>query len=128
VRLLLDTQLMIAVVAQSHRLSTTARSLIEDKNNDVFFSVVSIWEVAIKCSLERNDFTYEPDFMREALLENDFTELEMTAAHAIGVRILPHLHKDPFDRLLIAQAISENILLMTTDRKISAYPGPIRLV
>ena len=93
-----------------------------------FFSAVSLWEVAIKRGLGRADFQVDPRVLRRGLLENDYVELAVTGAHAVAVDLLPPIHKDPFDRLLIAQAGVEGLTLVTADRTVARYPGPIRLL
>ncbi len=127
-RLLLDTHLLLWAAENPKRLSPQALSLIEDGNNEVFFSAASIWETAIKHSRGRNDFQTEPGQFRLALLANQFSELPVTGEHAAAVAHLLPIHKDPFDRILIAQATIEGITLLTSDQKIASYPGPIRQV
>ncbi len=126
--LLLDTHLLIWAAQGDPDLSATARTLINDPANQPSFSVVSIWEVAIKHGRGRPDFRVDPAKLRQLLLANGYTELTITSAHALGVAILPHHHKDPFDRLLISQASVEAITLLTADPTLARYPGPIRLV
>jgi PIN domain nuclease of toxin-antitoxin system len=92
------------------------------------FSVVSVWEVAIKSSLRHADFEVSPILLRETLLESGYEELSVMGNHAVAVAGLPPIHKDPFDRLLIAQAMIEGITLLTVDAAIARYPGPIRKV
>lgn len=123
--LLLDTHLLIWMSSASDRLSAVARDLIEDRANRVSFSAASLWEVAIKFSLRRPDFTVEPRILRKHLLDRDFEELAVTGDHAILVDTLPMIHREPFDRLLLAQAVVEGMTLLTTDAKVAAYPGPI---
>ena len=123
-KLLLDTHLLIWA-ASGEGLSAKAVQLIDDPGNELLFSAASIWEVAIKTSLGRPDFQLDPGVFRRELLESGYEELAVTGAHAAGVSTLPDLHKDPFDRLLIAQAIVEGITLLTADRAVLAYPGPI---
>lgn len=101
---------------------------MEDRTQSVAFSVVSIWEIAIKDGLGRPGFRVDPRRMRDAMLALDFEEIMVTADHAIAVGSLPSLHRDPFDRLLVAQAIVEGLTLLTADRTLARYPGPIRLV
>jgi PIN domain nuclease of toxin-antitoxin system len=127
-RLLLDTHLLLWAEASSGRLTQTADELIGSKENQIIFSVLSIWEIAVKFGLGRRDFDVEPSRFRRSLLDTGYEELLITSAHAIGVARLPALHKDPFDRLLVAQAISEGVLLLTSDPLVAQYPGPIRLV
>lgn len=99
-----------------------------DPDNEMFFSSVTIWEIAIKQALKRSGFFGDGRVIRQGLLENGFKELALTSNHAVHVADLPLIHQDPFDRILIAQAISENITLLTSDIKIAQYPGPIRKV
>lgn len=127
-KLLPDTHLLVWSAREPERLSKEARYLIEDARNELFFSAVSIWEVAVKQSLNRNDFNVDARALRRGLLENGYRELTLTGDHAIAISELPPIHQDPFDRILIAQARSENITLLTADALIAKYPGPIRKV
>ena len=127
-RLLLDTHLLIWVAEGSGRLPPAARALIEDTANALAFSVVSLWEIAIKRSLQRPDFRIDSRVLRRGLLENGYEELSVLGSHAVAVEGLPLLHKDPFDRLLIAQATVEGLTLLTADGLMARYPGPIRRV
>ncbi len=124
-KLLLDTHLLLWA-SEGARLSPTAVGLIDDPVNSLFFSAVSIWEVAIKASLKRHDFGIGPAELRRALIAEGYEEIYVTGVHAAAVVDLPDLHRDPFDRLLIAQAISERITLLTVDQVMLQYPGPIR--
>jgi PIN domain nuclease of toxin-antitoxin system len=128
VKLLLDTQLLLWAAGQPERLSKTARKLLDDPGNELLFSAASLWEVAIKSSLGREDFRVEPRLLRRGLLDNGYMELPVTSQHAVGIDGLPPLHKDPFDRLLLSQALSEGITLLTTDAPLAKYPGPVRKV
>jgi PIN domain nuclease of toxin-antitoxin system len=96
--------------------------------NDVWFSVISIWEVAIKFGLGRGEFDVEPRRLRHGLLENGWRELAVSGEHALAIANLPPLHRDPFDRMLVAQAQVEGLTLLTSDRVVAQYPGPVRLV
>ena len=124
-RFLLDTHLLVWAAGSPERLSNTAHTLIQDPSNSLVFSVVSIWEVAIKHGLGRQEFRTDPRVFRLRLLSNGFEELLVTGEQAIGVATLPPLHRDPFDRLLIAQASAEGLTLLSADRLVAAYPGPI---
>jgi PIN domain nuclease of toxin-antitoxin system len=128
VRLLLDTHLLLWAAEEPTRLSDAARKLMNNGGNDLMFSAASFWEIAIKRGLGRNDFRMDPRLLRRGLLDNDYTELQVGSDHAIAIESLPLLHKDPFDRILIAQAIVEGITLLTADPLIAQYPGPIRRV
>ena len=127
-KLLLDTQLLLWAAGQPKRLTRAARALITDPENDLLFSAASLWEVTIKNSLGRKDFRVEPRIFRRGLLDNGYVELSITSQHAVNVDGLPNLHRDPFDRLLIAQALHEGVTLVTSDAQVARYPGPIRKV
>jgi PIN domain nuclease of toxin-antitoxin system len=128
VKFLLDTHILLQAAAEPQRLSRAARALIKDPENDLLFSAVSIWEVAIKNSLGRQDFQVESRLLRRALLDQDYIELPLTGAHASGIDALPPIHKDPFDRLLVAQALAEGIPLLTSDALLAKYAGPVRKI
>jgi PIN domain nuclease of toxin-antitoxin system len=127
-RLLLDTHILLWAANEPERLSAAARALVENPNNDVVFSAISIWEIAIKTGRGRDDFRLHAGFFRRGLFDNGYTELPMTGAHAAALAGLPTIHKDPFDRMLVAQATVEGLTLVTSDPAIANYPGPIRLV
>jgi PIN domain nuclease of toxin-antitoxin system len=112
---------------QSSRLPDTVRGLIADTDNELVFSAASVWEIAIKSALGRADFPYDPTLLRRGLLDNGYEELSVTSAHAVTAASLPPIHKDPFDRMLVAQAIVEGITLITADARVAQYPGPVRL-
>jgi PIN domain nuclease of toxin-antitoxin system len=127
-KLLLDTHLLLWAAGDPKRLSKAARVLIGDAENELLFSAASLWEITIKRSLGRQDFQVDPRLLRRALLDNGYSELPITSEHAVNVDSLPPTHKDPFDRILVAQATVEGITLLTNDRGLSGYPGPIRKV
>jgi PIN domain nuclease of toxin-antitoxin system len=127
-RLLLDSHLLLWGANEPDRLTRSLQTTLEDSANQVVFSVVSIWEIAIKHGQRRADFEADPRVMRRGLLDNGYDELDVSGQHALAVADLPPIHRDPFDRLLIAQATVEGITLMTTDATVARYPGPIRLV
>lgn len=127
-RLLLDTQLLLWAAYTPTRLSPAARALIEEPDHGLTFSPASIWEVVIKCGLGRPDFRVDPRLLRRGLVENGYVELSITSEHVLAVDTLPPLHKDPFDRLLVAQALAEGLPLITADGRLPHYPGDIRLV
>ncbi len=102
--------------------------LLLDTHLLLWAAAASLWEVAIKFGLTRDDFTVDPRLLRRALLEHGYTELAVTGAHAVAVDLLPPIHGDPFDRLLVAQAQIEAITLLTADGIVGRYPGPIRMV
>jgi PIN domain nuclease of toxin-antitoxin system len=127
-KLLLDTQLLLWAAGEPERLSKPARELLGDPRNELLFSAVSLWEIAVKNTLGRADFRVEPRLLRRGLLDNGYAELPMTSQHAVSIDILPPLHKDPFDRLLLAQALTEGVILVTGDALLARYPGPVRKV
>lgn len=126
--LLLDTHLLLWAAANDRMMSAEADRLVQDPANTLWFSAASIWEVAIKRGLDRPDFRTDPGALRAGLLENGYRELAVEGRHCLPLTTLPALHADPFDRILIAQALCEGMSLITADRKVAAYPGPIRLV
>ena len=127
-KLLLDTHLLLWAAGSPGQLSVTARDLMEDPQNELFFSAASLWEIVIKHSLGRADFQVDARVLRRGLLDNDYQELAITSAHAVSIDSLPPIHKDPFDRILVAQAIVEGITLLTADALVAQYPGPVRHV
>ena len=120
-RLLLDTHLLLWAVASSKRLPREVRDLLEDGSHDVYFSAASIWEIAIKSALRRQDFRVDLAAMQEALLSMRLIELPVSAAHAARVAGLPRVHQDPFDRLLVAQSLIESMPLVSADTILDAY-------
>lgn len=127
-KLLLDTQVLLWAAGEPDRLSAAARRLLNDPRNELLFSAASLWEIAIKRMLGREDFRVEPRLLRRGLLDNGYTELPITSQHAVGIESLPPLHKDPFDRLLLSQALEEGITLVTGDAQVAQYGGPVRRV
>jgi PIN domain nuclease of toxin-antitoxin system len=128
VRLLLDTHILLWAASEPHRLPAEARELLSDPANALAYSSASLWEVAIKAGLGRADFRADAALLRRGLLDNGYEELPVTGVHAAAVAGLPPLHRDPFDRMLVAQALTEGLLLVTADPAVAAYPGPIRHV
>ena len=124
-RLLLDTHLLIWAVSKPARLPAKARALMTNEANQLFFSAVSIWEISIKASYKRSDFVVNVPELHGELLRNGYGELAVHSGHTFAVVHLPHLHKDPFDRLLLAQAMREDLTLVTADELLASYPGPI---
>lgn len=127
-KLLLDTHILLWSAGQPDKLSDKARSLLLDASNTLFFSAASIWEIVIKRGLGRDDFKVDPQRLRKQLVINGYEEIAVSSDHAIAVDILAGLHKDPFDRILIAQARSEGMLLMTSDLLVSQYGDGIIVV
>ncbi|MYE47418.1 MAG: type II toxin-antitoxin system VapC family toxin [Chloroflexi bacterium] len=127
-RILLDTHILLWVAGMPERLRPAARAVIDDPENELYFSAASLWEVAIKSGLGRADFSVDPRLLRRALLENGHRELAISGAHAVAVDLLPTIHGDPFDRILVAQAQIEAMTLLTSDEIVGRYPGPIEMI
>jgi PIN domain nuclease of toxin-antitoxin system len=127
-KLLLDTHLLLWVAAGSERLSEAARTLIDSRANELFFSAASLCEIAIKRSLGREDFKVNVRVLRRGLLDNGYSELPIGSEHAVAVESLPLIHKDPFDRILVSQATIEGFTLLTADVLLGQYGGPARMV
>lgn len=125
---LLDTQLVLWAAGASDRLSVAARQLLADPNSGFMFSSAVIWEVTIKSSLGRPDFSVDPRLLRRGLLENGATELPVNSEHGLAVADLPQIHKDPFDRIQVAQARVEGLVLLTADNVVASYGSPVELV
>ena len=121
--ILLDTHILLWAAAG--RLPKKAECLVTDGENILFFSSVSIWEIAMKSELGRNDFSIDIHILYRELIEHQYRELSVMARHAIMAQSLPNIHKDPFDRLLLAQATVEGYYLLTSDYIMKKYPGPI---
>jgi PIN domain nuclease of toxin-antitoxin system len=128
VKWLLDTHLLLWAASDDMKLPAEARAEIENAQASLYFSVVSIWEIIIKNALGRDDFSVNARVLRRELIDVGYTELEIKGQHVLEVEQLPLIHHDPFDRLLIAQASSEGIFLMTHDKSVAQYRGPIRQV
>lgn len=124
-KLLLDTHILLWAANDPQRLSETTRTLLLEPANTLYFSAVSLWEIVIKRGLGRSDFIVDPHRLRRLLLANGYTELAVTSEHVLQVDRLPPLHKDPFDRLLIAQAQTEALLLVTVDRMVVQYQDAV---
>jgi PIN domain nuclease of toxin-antitoxin system len=127
-RVLVDTHLLLWAAASSRRLSKEARLLLEDADNEVFFSAASLWEVAIKAALRKADFKVDVPMLRRALADMGFVELPVSAAHAERLAALPPVHRDPFDRMLVAQSLVEPMVLLTNDSTLAAYGEVVRVV
>lgn len=127
-RILLDTHILLWAVAQSSQLSAEARSLLEDTDNLLYCSTASLWEIAIKSGLRRTDFDVTLPALRRALAQMDIEELPVLGNHAEQLLTLPHLHKDPFDRMLVAQSMAEPLVLLTNDNLLAQYWDGVRLV
>ncbi|QYZ67207.1 MAG: twitching motility protein PilT [Gammaproteobacteria bacterium (ex Lamellibrachia satsuma)] len=127
-KLLLDTHLLLWAAGDPDRLSADARGLISEVENELFFSAASLWEIAIKSGLGRDDFQADARLLRRGLLDNGYSELPIGSEHAVAIDSLPPTHKDPFDRILVAQAMVEGITLLTSDSLMAQYPGPVKKV
>jgi len=128
VRLLVDTHLLLWAAASSSQLPRGARALMEDPANEVYYSAASIWEIAIKSALRRKDFRVDVPALLAALPRMGFVELPVTGAHAARVVQLANIHRDPFDRLLVAQSVVEPLTLLTNDTLLARYWDGIRVV
>lgn len=127
-RYLLDTHLLLWAAGQPERLSKEVLAILQDPQNQPIFSAASLWEVSIKKGLARPDFQVDARLLRRNLLDNRYEELPITGAHAVAIDGLPPIHKDPFDRILVAQALVEGVTLLTVDPFVAQYPGPVRMV
>lgn len=127
-RYLLDTHLLLWAAGHPERLSPSARATLEDPGNELLFSAVNMWEIVIKSGLGRTDFRVDAMVLRRGLLNNGYAELSLSSEHVLAIAGLPGLHKDPFDRMLLAQSRSEGVTLLTADPLVAQYPGPVRAV
>ena len=126
--ILLDTHLLLWAAGAPERLSAKARSLVLATDSRLFFSAASLWEITVKHGLGRTDFSVDPRRLWRMLLINGYTELAISAEHTTRVNELPSIHKDPFDRMLIAQARVEGMVLLTVDRIVARYGEGVRKV
>lgn len=127
-RLLLDTHILLWAAYAPARLGPAARKLLADEQNKLVFSAVSIWETTIKAGRGRTPFDIAPSVFRRGLIESGYVELDITGAHALAVGELPTVHRDPFDRMLVAQARVEGFTLLTSDKLVAEYGAPTLLV
>lgn len=125
---LLDTHLLLWAAAGSDRLPAQARRLIEDPDRPCVFSVVSLWEIVVKNAIGRADFSVDARALRNGLQANGYVELDVRAQHALALADLPALHRDPFDRMLVAQARTEGMTLLTVDHRVADYGDSVRLL
>jgi PIN domain nuclease of toxin-antitoxin system len=126
--LLVDTHLLLWASTNKDKLPRAAYRIMADTNNALWFSAASIWEVAIKHSLQRADFNIDPGPLRAGLLQMGYDELPIAGRNVLSLVGMPYHHTDPFDRMLLAQAISEGLTLLTSDRDLARYDGPVRYV
>jgi len=124
-KLLLDTHIILWVAGAPEKLSESTHALLQASDNSLFFSAASIWEIVIKLGLGGKDFKVDPSRLRKMLMQNGYAELPITAEHALKIESLPALHKDPFDRLLLAQARAEGMMLLTVDPLIAQYQDSV---
>jgi PIN domain nuclease of toxin-antitoxin system len=127
-RLLVDTHLLLWAAAKSRRLPKEARRLLEDPGNEVLFSAASLWEIVIKAALRKPDFKVDVALLRQALAEMGFVELSISGAHTERLAGLPPIHKDPFDRMLVAQSFAETLMLLTNDGVLADYGDVVKVV
>lgn len=126
--LLLDTRLLLWAAGEPDRLSNKARDLLLDPANRLIFSAASLWEIGIKGSLGRDDFAVDSRRLWRLLLVHGYQELPIGTEHALFANELPPHHKDPFDRILVAQAHIEKLILLTVDKAVVKYGQPVMLV
>ena len=124
-KILLDTNILIWLA--KGMLPPKAGGYIEDSTNTLLFSSVSIWEVAIKYGLRHKGFDIEPSLLHKELLGAGYKELPLNGKHALLISTLPPLHKDPFDRILLAQSIYESVPILTGDKIMAKYPSSVIL-
>lgn len=127
-RILLDTHVLLWSTAQSDRLPDAARELLEDTGNALYCSVASLWEIAIKNALGRPDFQVDLRKLRQALSRMGIVELAVEGTHTETLMQLPPIHKDPFDRMLVAQSMAEPLVLLTNDAILAKYWDGVKLV
>ncbi|RYZ19068.1 MAG: type II toxin-antitoxin system VapC family toxin [Chitinophagaceae bacterium] len=118
---LLDTHTVIWFLNGDSQLSKTARATIEDSQNTKWVSVASIWEIAVKVSLQKLEFAHPLSQLEQLMQQNGFLLLDVSLPHALQVATIPFHHRDPFDRLLISQAMCENMALLSRDGNFGAY-------
>lgn len=124
-KLLLDTHLLLWFFISPGRLSSGARQLVEDAENELFFSPVNFYEIAVKAMKGSPDFQVDANRLHSIAVERGLSELALTTAHSLQVLHLPLVHKDPFDRLLLAQAVADDAFLLTVDAMLLQYPSHV---
>jgi PIN domain nuclease of toxin-antitoxin system len=127
-RVLLDTHVLLRAVADSRKLPKATKKFLEDPENEVWYSTASLWEIAIKNSLGKPSFRVDAEIVHAVLGETGFLELPIRGSHAVAVAKLPNVHRDPFDRMLAAQALTEPLVLLTNDKALAKYPIQVRIV
>lgn len=126
--LLVDTHLLLWSCITPEKLSARGKAALADRQNTLWFSAASIWEVTVKFSLKRDGFQIDPRPLRAALFRMGYTEIPIEGRHTLEVAEMPFWHTDPFDRLLVAQAICEGMLLLTSDATLAQYGSPVMTV
>ena len=126
--LLLDTHLLLWAASDPKKIPAKVRTLLLNPGNRLIFSAASLWEISIKRSLKRADFNVDPRRLWRMLQASGYQELNVTAEHTIAVNDLPPLHKDPFDRILVAQARVEGLLLLTSDKIVAKYGADVKKI
>ncbi|RLA12770.1 MAG: hypothetical protein DRQ52_07395 [Gammaproteobacteria bacterium] len=122
-KVLLDTHAFLWLMSDHKNLSATAKKVFLDNDNELLLSAVSGFEIAVKYGLGKLKLAEPPiNFVQRRIENNDLTELPISMAHATQLQALPAHHRDPFDRLLVAQAMIEGVPLLTSDKQLSAYP------
>lgn len=125
---LLDTHLLLWMAGEPEKLSAKAMFWIENPENNLYFSPASFWEISIKNQLGRTDFKLDARLLKRGLLDNGYAELSINTEHSLHINLLQPIHKDPFDRMLIAQATVEGMVLLTADATLAQYGGSIQKV
>lgn len=125
--ILLDTSILLCALIAPERLNTDLQAQLSNAENTVYFSVASIWEIAIKSSLNKADFNFSPEVIHQLAIETGFTELAIQAPHTFALARMAWHHRDPFDRLLIAQALSLPAYLLSSDSALEQYSELVQL-
>ena len=125
---LLDSHVLLWALSAPERLAPAVHAIIAEPSNTIYFSSASIWEIAVKSALGRPDFAFEPEQVTAAAVQTGFRELAVTSRHAAMVAKLPRLHRDPFDRLLVAQAIALPAKFFTCDEILAGYSELVELI
>ena len=127
-QLLLDTHIALWAVTESARLPNAARALIEDERNEVHVSVASLWEIAIKHAFRAKAMPFSAAQAHEAFVDSGYVLVDIETPHVLGLEALEPLHRDPFDRILVAQARTFPLRLLTVDEQVARYDPSIILL
>ncbi len=125
---LLDTNILLCALIAPERLDGNAKAQLCDAENTIYFSAASIWEIAIKSSLNKQDFNFSAENIHHLALKTGFTELPIQCSHTFAVANMAWYHRDPFDRLLIAQTLALPAYLLTSDNQLEQYSELVKLV